>query len=613
MEVRGAHGLLRGVRALRRGQHTRAKQHVAPLPPPLTDLLARPLADVCAVLAERVRTAGADPRASEACLRFYGLERLPEGIDAIAATLPRVHGDPGRPLRPRRVGELLVEAESALAASLAATRPAPLVPTDKTDPLGAGRARARDPSVEEVFAEGSVADRRRVLLTAWADVPDGDYESGAALLLFEHDHGLRDTEVPAHPEARRRRRRRARAIVEVAVQRRGLVHACRARPTVDPVADGLLGPRLLAADATVWAALDHLFRRPEAAVGAGVAAGPDREALAATVAYAHELAQAAAPHAPAVLGAVRHAVLTSPVPLPVGLATKPLVSSAVLARLRDDPAGVPAAEEAIRLCRVALSAPTEPADADRVTANALRAHQELAELHDRLGHHGPALDTLARAWELLRRRGDPDQEEEPDGWCQQLLFSQGMILGHAARTAFDPEGRGGSGSGSGDRAQRWLTRAQEAEARSAAIVRRQPLLPVDWGLSAEAFLVGLVVQEVEAHRAAGDTRAALRARARARRLIDANEAGWRAHGAPGSAMARSARLRTVRAHCRLALADGDLDAYRADRARLAAAGPAVLVEDAHDIADIEAAAARRGIQPLHLARAGRSLALARTP
>lgn len=593
MEARGAHGLLRAVRALRRGQHARAKQHVTPLPPSLTDLLARPLADVCAVLAERVRTAGADPRASEACLRFYGLERLPEGIDAIAGSLPRVHGDPGRPLRPRRVGELLVEAEAALAASFTA---APVAPAP---------ARPRDPAVEEVFADGAPAARRSVLLTAWADVPDGDHESGAALLLFEHDHGLRDTEVPAHPETRRRRRGRARAIVEVAVQRRGMAHAGRERPTVDPVADGLLGPRLLVADAGVWAALDHLYRRPEAAVGAGVAAGPDREALAAAVAYAHRLAQAASPHAAAVLGAVRHCVLTSPVPLPVGLATKPLVSSAVLARLHDDPAGVPAAWEAIRLCRVALSSPAEPDDADRITANALRAHQELAELYDRLGHHDAAITTLAQAWQLLRHRGDPDQEEQPDGWRQQLLFSQGMILGHAAGAALVPGGPGD--------ARRRLAQAQSAEAQAAALVRREPLLPADWGLSAEAFLVGLVVQEVEAHRAAGDTRAALRARARARRLIDANEAGWRAHGAPGIAMARSARLRTVRAHCRLALADGDLDAYRSERARLAAAGPAVLAEDAHDIADIEAAAARRGVQPLHLARAGRNRPLARTP
>jgi hypothetical protein len=599
--------MLRAVRALRRGQHARAKQHVATLPPPVIDLLAQPLADVCAVLADRVRAACDDRRAAEACIRFYGLERLPEGIDAIAATLPRVHGDPGRPLRPRRVGELLVEAERALAGSLGAAPPAP----------GDRPARPRDPDVEEVFAEGSAADQRRVLLTAWADVPDGDHESGASLLVFEHDHGLRTSEIPAHPEARRRRRRRARAIVEVAVQRRGQAHAERSRPAVDPVTDGLIGPRLLAADARVWAALDHLWRRPEAAVGAGVAAGPDLDALADAVAYAHGLAQAASPDAPAVLGAVRHAVLTSPVPLPTGLATKPLVSSAVLARLHDDPAGVPAAWEAIRLTRLALAGPGEPADAAGITHNALRAHQELAELYDRLGYHGPALATLARAYELLRRRGDPEQDEEPDGWRQQLLFSQGMILGHAARAALRSGGPGGPGRPGGRAprgdAVRWLAEAQAAEARSAALVRRRPELPAEWGLSAEAFLVGLVVQEVEAHRAAGDDRAAAGARSRALRLIDANEAGWRSHGAPGIAMAQSARSRTARAACRLALADGDLDAYRAHRDHLATAGPTVLAEDAHDIADLEAIAARSGIRPLHLARAGRRRPTARTP
>ncbi|HEY8545934.1 MAG TPA: hypothetical protein VIL36_12835 [Acidimicrobiales bacterium] len=609
MEVRGAHGLLRAVRAMRRGQHEQAKQHVASLPPPCTDLLDRPLADVCAVLAARVRASGAEPRAQEACLRFYGLERLPEGIDAIAASLPRSHGDPGRPLRSRRVSELLAAAETALAATFAAEPRGPAAGSGRAPGRDAGLApgfdRPPDPSVEEVFAEGAAVDRWRVLLTAWADIPDGDFESAASLLLFEHDHGLRTIEVPPHPETRRRRRRRARAIVEVAIQRRGLAHARRALPTVEPVTDGLLGPRLLAADAAVWDALDHVYRRPEAAVGAGEAAGPDRKALATAVDYAHRLAQSASPHAAAALGALRHAVLTAPEPLPVGLVTRPLVSTAILARLHDDPAGVPAAWEALRLCRRALKAAREPEDADRITANALRAHQELAELYDRLGHHGPALATLARAWQLLRERGDPDRDEEPDGWHQQLLFSQGMILGHAADAAL--------ARGRRRPAERWLAEAQVAEAQAATLVRRRPELPVDWGLSAEAILVGLVVREVEAHRAAGDLRAARRAHGRARQLIAANEAGWRAHGAPDLAMSRSARLRTVRANCRLALADGDLEAYKAERARLAAAGPAVLVEDAHDIADIEAAAARRGVQPLHLARAGRARPLARTP
>ncbi|HMG40323.1 MAG TPA: hypothetical protein VK611_03310 [Acidimicrobiales bacterium] len=583
MDVRRVHGLLRAVRALRRGEGTRAKQHTASLPAELTDLLGLPLADVCATLAARVRADTSDLRAAEACVRFYGLGRLPEGIDAIAATMPRVHGDVGRPLRARRVGELLVEAEAALAAALGRAGL-------RVDPVAVAV-----PDVEEVFAAGAGADatdagaldRLRVMLTAWADVPDEDHESAAALLLFEHDHGLRVADLVVHPETRRRRRRRAQAIVEVAVQRRCRGHDRRSSPIVDPNVDGLLGPRLHVADAGVWAALDHVCRLPDGD-------GHDREALVDAAAYAHTLAQAGSPHAPAVLGAVRHAVLTSPVPLPVGLVTRPLVSSAVYARLNDDPAGVPAAWEAIRLTRLALAGAAQPADAPQVTSNALRAFQELAELYGRLGLPHRAMTTLAHAYELLRARGDPEQEEEPGGWLQQLLFSQGMIQGHAARAA--PH------SAPGANARRWMAQAQAAEIRSAELVWEQPLLPPEWGLSAEAILAGLVVQEVEAHVAEGDGSAAARARARARRLIAGNEAGWRGHGAPGIAMAQSARLRTVRAACRLALVDGDLDGYVAERSRLpTSGGPGLLAEDADDLADLETTAARRGIRPLHLA------------
>ena len=577
MDVGRVHGLLWVVRELRRGERLRARRRAAGLPRSYRRLLDLPLADLCLGLATRLHDVVDDPRAADACVRFYGLGRLPENLHAIAATLPRACGDSGA-LKPRRVEQLVEAAEEALAADLAAT-PLGIVP------------RPSDPTVDAVFAPA--ADRRHrleVLLRAWADVPEGDHQSAAALLNFERESGLRDPDprggrgAKLHREARRRLRARAHAVLTVSVQRGGLGHRRRDVPTVGLSVDLLLGPYLLAADRHVWPALDEVFR------ATGSTRRPDAAALDIAAAYAHGLAQADSPHAAAVLGAVRRAVTMSPGPVPAGLATRVLVSSVVLARLHDDPAGFPAAAEALRISRLGLTTTSDPAEAKQLTSGALRALQELAELYERFGLVRQAERTLDEAYELLHRRGDPDQEEEPDGWLQQLLFSQGYIQRRGARRAGEP------------RPLRWLTRAQVAEARSADLVHRCDLLPREWGISAEAVLADLVVDEVEGHLGEGNARSAARAGARARRIIDGNEAGWCSHGAPSIAMARSARLTVMRAASRLALVTGDHDGYLGARERISAeVGPWLLPHDVEALHEVEQAAELRGIPRLGLA------------
>lgn len=605
MGVGRVHGLLWVVRELRRGESDSAGRRAGRLSSAERDLLTVPLADLCRGLAGRIHEVVADPRAADACIRFFGLGRLPESLDAIAGSLPRAGGEGGS-LRPRRVEQLVRAAETQLAADLAHTpltvaprsggraaespAAAELVGPPLTVAPRAAESQLTDRGVEGVFGGGGdPVHRLQVLLRAWADVPDGDQQSAAALLLFESEHGLRkDAAVagtaPKHREARRRLRRRAHAIVEVALQRSELTRRRRGPPTVDLAVDLLLGPHVLAADGTVWAAMDAVCRLT------GDSPPADLDAIDAAAIYAHGLAQAGSPHAAATLGAVRRAVLKSDGRVPPSLAARVLVSTTVLARLHDDPAGLPAAWEALRICRLALTSAREPPDANRVTASALRALQELAELYERFGRLDQAMRTLDEAYDLLRRRGDPDQEEEPNGWLQQLLFSQGMIQRRGAYvpTTSDP--------------LRWLHQAQAAEARSVDLVQASELLPDEWGLSAGAVLADLVVDEVEGRLRDGDPLAAAHAGTRARRLIEGNEAGWRGHGEPGLAMAKSARLTTIRAACRLSLAAGDLDGYRSERDRAqAAAGAWLCHHDVEALDAMERAAETRGIHRLHLA------------
>jgi len=568
------HDLLWAVRELRRGEDLRARRRARSLPPELAALLAIPLADLCRDLADRLVASAADVRAIDACIRFYGLGRMPEDVHAIATTVPRASRR-AEHLHHRRVEQLVSQAATVLAADLARS------PLD----LAHDPEQAASPAP---FEAACPCLPRRALLWAWADVPDSDHQSATALLLFEQEARLRPPVIASlHRETRRRLKRRAQAILRVAAQR------CRSQCAVsprtphrlDPAADLLLGPRQLALVDTRSGVLDPILRplHDHPAV--------DIDRLLAAASYAHEVVQAGSPDAPAVLGVVRHAIARSQGSVPAPLTTKVLATAVVLARSRDDPAGFPAGWEALRIARQHLASARDGDGTRQVVANTLRVLQELAELHDRTGSSGPALRTLEEAYALLAERGDPEADDEPNGWLQQLLFSQGIIQRRAARLA--------------ERRARDLLVAHAAAARSAELVRREGHLPLEWGLSAQAVQAEIAVDLVEAAVLGDDARAAAYATAHARAVIAGSAAGWRRHGRPRLAVGLSARLTTLRAACRLALLCGEVDSYLAQRTSLAAAaGSWMLPCDLEALDALEADAERLGVPRLGLSGRG---------
>ena len=120
-------------------------------------------------------------------------------------------------------------------------------------------------------------------------------------------------------------------------------------------------------------------------------------------------------------------------------------------------------------------------------------------------------------------------------------------------------------------------------------------MPDEWGLSAEAVLAELAVDEAEHLHQAGETSAAAEALARARLLVATNELGWRRHGDCVLAMVKSARLTSIRVAGR--------NAYRAERVRLAGAiGPWLCRHDVEALDNLELAAERWGVARTGLAR-----------
>jgi hypothetical protein len=568
------HGLLWAVREMRRGEESTARRRIDALPDQLQALFRAPLADLCRSLAERLTITSQDPRAADACIRFYGLGRLPEALPEIAASLPRAGRHHGS-LQVRRVKQLIEQAERGLAHELAAS-PVDLAP------------KAPGPPVDEVLATVSpVWSRLGILLRAWADVPDGDQQSAAALLLFEQEAGLRppSTRPVLHRETRRRLRRRARAILSVALERSAGAADHRSPPHLDPAAELLLGPRQMVASGDIVSALDTVLRSSRRS------RGPDPDALAVVCGYARDLVHTGSPDAPALLGVMRLAVIRGSDRLPPALVMRVLALSTIRARLQDDPAGFPAAWEGLRLGCMSLDGGRQGSDVAPVVSQALRTLQELAELQDRLGFADAAMRTLDRAYDLLAEHGDPEAEEEPKGWAQQLLYTQSMVQRHAALSQPNP--------------RTWLREAQRAAARSAELVRGGDLLPEEWGLSAEAVLANAVVDEAELELAAGATGRAREAVCRARAVIARNELAWRCYGAPKILMSQSGRLATIRAACRLALATGDLDDYLLHRERVQrAVGAWMLPADIEELDAMEAAAARRGVERVHLSAPG---------
>lgn len=634
MDVRHIRDLLWAVREMRRGDDDRRR--LDGLPGDVQALLRLPLGVLCAELAARLTGPGHDPRATDACVRFYGLGRLPEDLRTIAAGVPRAHDHRGT-LGRRRVQQLIEQAEEELARRLA------VAPIDDS-PVRPGPPREDRPPVDAFFDSPGPghAGHLRVLLRAWADVPDGDQRSALALRLFEEEKGIRLSvgDEVSHRETRRRLRRRARAILAVALERYAgdaaagwTARPSSAGPTASPVPNGPAGGRGRTGPDGPHAAVPGAgsgadgAAEPDESVGRGGAPAPavpdatallllgpcqvrvvgggaeldavlrsaggtlDREALEAACAYARELVWAGSPDGPAVVGALRLAVLRAPGPVPASIVTRILAMATITARERDDPAGVVAGWEALRTARAALTSREPSTEAGQVVSRTMRAAQELAELYDRLGMPHQAMDALGRAFQLLDEHGDPEQDEEPFGWAQQLLYTRAILQRRAVARAPAARSR--------------LRAAQEDARRAANLVYSHDLLPLDRALSAQAVLIDALLDEVEIRQAEGDSSGAAAVRQRARQAIVNTTAGW-ATVEPEILTARSNRLATLRSACRLALLDGDADEYRERRELLRTqVGEWMTAGDIEELTVLEHLAERRHrIRPLGLAGRG---------
>jgi hypothetical protein len=557
---------------MRRGEHNRRRRRVTGLPDDLAAALTLPLGSLCAQLAARLLTAGHDLRAGKACVRFYGLGQLPEDLRSIAASLPRAH-DQRESVGNRRVKQLLEVAEEELARSLAMC------------PLQV-RPSGTVPSVDAFFG-GDMrppGNRLQVLLQAWADVPHGDHQSASALRLFEAETGFRpplDGEI--HREQRRRLRRRARAILAVAIERRGQDARASRRhhPALELVAQLPLAATRLVVVTDSGPELGEVLRSRPARL--------DLDALELACAHARKLVWEGSPHANTVLGALRLAVMRAPQPVPASILTRVLSMSTITAREQDDPAGFVAGWEALRVTHVALVDGTGTQERQLVISRAMRAAQELAELYDRFGLSHRAMTALGNAYRLLQEHGDPEAEDEPFGWLQQLLFTEAIIQRGAARAGPSPGA---------------LRAAQTAAARAAHLVYRYDPLPRQRATSAEGVLIEALLDEAELRQAAGDGTAARATRAQARRLIARTEAAWRRFPAD-TLTARSFRLASLRSGCRLSLLEGDVNDYLGRRALLQSeVGDWMVSSDMEALDALENLAERRHVPRLNLAARG---------
>jgi hypothetical protein len=572
-DARLVRNLLRAVRKLRVGEGA----SLGPVPVGLADDLDSggrlTLAGLCRSLSSQLDAHVGDPRAVDACVRFYGLGRMPESLEVIAASLPSA-ADNTVSLRVRRVKQLITEAELQLGQCLKSnsTREVQLLSDDDIDLSSIGNS-------------SSECDSMNILLRAWADIPDSDQRSATALLLFEQEACLRPVLITGlHREDRRRLRRRSRAIVGMAVGRQRLVDRAPAEHPVrgwrpDLAAELLLGPRHQVTE-TSPGALDSLLRTDL------LDRRIDPDVLVAACASVRDLVQTGHRGAASLLGVLRCAVARSAERVPALVVVRTLSMTTIVARENDDPVGVVAAGEACRLARSALTEAPRDRDVGGIVCSTVRALQELAELQARLDNMAMARSALCRGYTLLREHGDPEADEEPDGWLQQLAYTSSLIERRAA--ALD-----------GDRPAR-LAAAYGAAKLAVSLVDRHPELPVDRGLTAGSVLgqvaVDLAVPVAQAVRRATDPLVR-----RARALVEVNEQRWLAHGPASVLTARSARLLAVVNACRLALLEHDHDEYRRQRGRTARlVGAWMQQADVQELRDLERSAEAAGIAGLGL-------------
>lgn len=579
MDARELSGLLHAVRRLRR-----ATLDFSEAPAGLAPFLGAGLGPVCDSLVAWVQATVVDRRAADAVIRFFGLDRIPENLGPIGATLRArpTRSDllgGGLGLTGRQVEKLIDGAVADLAAN----------------PAGPGMEPTADPirPVTDPFPEtAGMASRltvNQVVLWAWAQVPDGERTAPSALLFYEYEHGLRDNVAPPQSRTERLRwRRLAWSMLRVAH------HRIRQTDAKSGGANQIMGPRRLATVATIEI---PQARREEIDALMSLCADPAGHAQGGAIEPALSVVRSAVrsgrAEAPELLGLFsdalsRRRTRRGPSAVPARAEAKMLTLNVILAREQRDVSGIPAGETATHRFRRLLELPSVRHDRPAYIAiviDYLRMLQELAELYDNLGRYPAAHRTLEHLRDQLDHLGDPDPDTQPDGWPQQILLTSAIINRHLAMTGrHDP--------------RIWHDEAAAAADRSHELgIRHANTMPPGWAIASGTQRVAVTVDRLSRAGRHHPSRAQRLLADAHRQLADLDDQTRRITDL-SERSTRSQLLGVELTRWRIALLQGDPDTIaRAQAKAITTLGFWTLPGDLETIQHYQRAGARFGIQP----------------
>lgn len=472
---------LKAIRRLRR-----ARLDLAAAPECLRPFLRGGLGPVCELFAAHIDETVSDRRAADATIRFFGLNLLPENLDQIGSTVRvRSRADPiSGPLgiSPRQVEKIIARAFGELLDTELSAPP--------SDELWAEFGLL--PTLADPFPlPVDIAHRvtlNQALWWGWAQIPDGDSVSAAALLYYEREHLLRpDSPSPASRTERARWRKLAWTVLQVAQYR------IRQTPTYAGV-DRLVGPRLRAVvsganverqDRDGIGALALLCERTDR---------PPLDSIEASIQLVRMAVRSGRDEATELLGIVRDALVRYSAnggrSVPAAAESKVLALSMILSREHRDISGIPFGQAALsRVDRLLDDNAGRSGVRETLLSDGLRINQELAELYDGLGRHQEAYATVREMRQRLDRLGDPEWEAQPNGWLQQWCLTAAAIDRHLARDQ-------------GRYAQDWLRRGARAADRAAELAWESGL-PSTWGIAAETQRQAIALDQLRNVEASG--------------------------------------------------------------------------------------------------------------
>jgi len=338
------------------------------------------------------------------------------------------------------------------------------------------------PSLQDPFPLPHDPPLRRwvlqVVMWGWAQVPAGNRAATAALLYYQHEHGMATSIVPM-PSSRMERmrwRRLSWSVLQVAQHRAILASIGRAaRREPHPAV------RLLAVNGEPG----------ELEALTAVCADPSRLADADLARSALECVRTAVREgryeALELLGLLRDAVTRHRAAVghvPPMLESKLITLAAIVAREMRDPAGIPRARVGLRRIHQLVDAASAGNDREGLVwhvESGYRTSQELADLYLSLGRLAEARAAADLMRALLRRFGDPDPSYLPNGWHWNLLVTESSIHRHLARASTHPEP--------------WRHGAAMA-ARHAVEMAADGDLPESWAVAAESEIIALALDRL---------------------------------------------------------------------------------------------------------------------